>query len=398
MIDFQRQWRYNSTMNNKVNRIIGLNALLKTRSVFLLGPRQTGKSWLIREQFPNALKFNLLQSEVFLSLSSNPSKLREVTQPSQLVVIDEIQRIPELLNEVHYLIEERQSKFLLTGSSARKLRKKGVNLLGGRASTVIFHPLSSIELQEDFNLERALNVGLLPAAYLNADPTERLSSYVDDYLQQEILAEGASRNLPAFSRFLTTAAQCNAQLINFSNIANDAQVSPTTVREYFSLLEDTLIARRLEPWRSSRKRKAINTAKFYFFDTGVVRHLQSRPVYTEGTTEYGHALETYLHHELRCFCDYHSREPLTFWRSATGIEVDFLIGDRLAIELKASRQVSDRMLNGLRALREEGIVKHFVMLSFEPFARVVDGIELVPFSDFVRRLWNGDWEFKLRSV
>ena len=376
---------------NKHSRIIELPRITAERSIFLLGPRQTGKSSLIRDQFPNIKQFNLLKSDTFLSLSAAPHSIRSAITPGELVFIDGIQRIPMLLNEVHYLIEEQQNRFILTGSSARKLRRGGANLLGGRAKTISFHPFSAIELKEQFSLLRALNVGLLPPIYLSDDPEDILSSYVSDYIQQEIIAEGASRNIPAFSRFLATAAHCNAQLINFSNIANDAQVSPTTVREYFAILEDTLIASRLEVWRESKKRKATSTAKVYFFDTGVVRYLQGRKSIPEASPEYGWALETYFHHELRCFVDYRSREPLSFWRSAGGEEVDFLVGERLAIEVKATSKVSHKMLAGLSALKEEGCFKHLVCVANEPFARTVDGIEIVPVGEFVTRLWGGDW-------
>ncbi len=377
---------------DKLKRIIDLADLSKNRSLLLLGPRQTGKSFLLREQLPDVTKFNLLQGEVFISLSAAPYRLREGLREEQLVVIDEIQRIPDLLNEVHYLIEEKRIRFILTGSSARRLRKGGVNLLGGRLRTINFHPFSAMELTTQFDLNRALLYGLLPPVFLGDDPRLALSSYVTDYLEQEIMAEGAARNIPAFSRFLSTAALCNSQLINFSNIANDAQVSPTTVREYFAILEDSLIASRLEPWRESKKRRAIATAKFYFFDIGVVNYLQGRKSILPGTTEFGSALETYLHHELRCFSDYHSGEALSFWRSSTGIEVDFILGNRLAIELKSTTNVSPKMLKGLRALREESQIKHYVVVSLEPFSRVVDGIEIVTISEFVQRLWRGDWD------
>ncbi|MCC6954566.1 MAG: ATP-binding protein [Deltaproteobacteria bacterium] len=376
---------------SSIPRVLELEPLLKSRSVLLLGPRQTGKSWLLREQLPEAKRFNLLQSDLFLSLSASPKLLRDSVQKGDVVVIDEVQRIPELLNEVHYLIEELGVRFVLSGSSARRLRRGGVNLLGGRARTIGFHPLSAIELGERFSLDNALHRGLLPPMVLNEDYQSRLSSYVDDYLQQEIMAEGAARNIPAFARFLTTAALCNAQLINFSNIANDAQVSLTTVREYFAVLEDSLVARKLEVWRESKKRKATSTAKFYFFDTGVVRHLQGRSNIARNIAEFGFALETYLHHELCCFSDYHSAEKLSFWRATNGMEVDFILGNRIAIEVKATAKVSDKMLTGLRALREEKRIKHFLLLSFEPMARKVDGIEIVPVGEFVHRLWRGDW-------
>ena len=225
-----------------IERLVDLNVLLDKKSHFLLGPRQTGKTFLIRHTLENSRVYDLLDAEIYLALSRNPKLIAEELQPQdRTVVIDEIQKLPELLNEVHRLIETYRIRFLLTGSSARKLRRGGINLLGGRARTKYLHPLTYKELKSHFDLSRAIERGLIPSIYFSDDPRADLQAYAGSYLQQEILAEGATRNIPAFSRFLRVAALCNASIVNFTNVANDAQVARTTVYEYFEILKDTLI-------------------------------------------------------------------------------------------------------------------------------------------------------------
>ena len=262
--------------------------------------------------------YNLLENATYLALSHNPGRIaQELTARDRIVVIDEIQRLPELLNEVHLLIEEQGVRFLLTGSSARKLRHGGVNLLGGRARTKHLHPLTSAELGERFDLLRAVQRGLLPSIYFSDDPRADLEAYTGLYLQQEVVAEGAARNVPAFSRFLRVAALCNGTIVNFTKVANDAQVPRTTIHEYFEVLKDTLILHELPAWRMSRKRKPITSSKYYFFDVGVVGSLQNRE-YRPGTPEFGEAFETVMMHELVSYRDYRSGEPLAYWRSTSG--------------------------------------------------------------------------------
>ncbi|MDD5344027.1 MAG: AAA family ATPase, partial [Smithella sp.] len=258
-----------------VDRQLDISALLAKRSLFLLGPRQTGKTSLIHRTLPDTLFYDLLDSKNYLALSHNPGRLaEEIGSSVKRVVIDEIQRIPSLLNEVQRLIETRNVNFLLTGSSARKLRRGGINLLGGRARVKYLHPLTYRELGDKFDLNRAMQRGLLPSIYFSDDPRADLESYAGLYLQQEIMAEGATRNIPAFSRFLKIAAHSNGCIVNFTNIASDAQVARTTVYEYYEILKDTLILRELPPWRKTVKRKPLASSKYYFFDVGVVSALQ----------------------------------------------------------------------------------------------------------------------------
>jgi len=311
----------------------------------------------------------------------------------KLTIIDEIQRIPELLNEVHYLIEERGARFLMTGSSARKLRRGGVNLLGGRARTFRLHPLSMIELGDEFDLDKALQYGMLPAVWTSEDPSILLTAYAVEYLEQEIIAEAAVRNVAAFRRFLSFAALISGQQINYSKLALDAQIKPTTLREHVEILIDSLIASRVAPWQRGHKRKAVSTEKLYLFDTGVTRTLQERRSYAPNTPEYGQAFESLLYHELCCYSEYVSQERISYWRTTTAIEVDFILGDRLAIEAKASRNISDSDLKGLRAIQSECSFKARILVCNESHDRQTeDGILIMSFENFVRRLWSGTWD------
>jgi len=372
-----------------IKRLVDLNVLLDKKSHFLLGPRQTGKTFLIHRTLKNVRVYDLLDSEIYLALSRNPGRISEELQPQdRIVVIDEIQRLPELLNEVHRLIETRGIRFLLTGSSARKLRRGGINLLGGRARTKYLHPLTYKELNGHFDLFLAIERGLIPSIYFSDDPRADLQAYAGAYLQQEILAEGATRNIPAFSRFLRVAAFCNATIVNFTNVANDAQVARTTVYEYFEILKDTLILYELPAWRKSKKRKPLASSKYYFFDVGAVAVLQERK-FRAGTPEFGEAFETYLMHELKSYSDYISGEQLSYWRSTSGFEVDFIIGDHTALEVNAKKNLSPNDIKSLRMLAEEGKLKRYICVSMEPRMRKVDNIVILPYREFLESLWNG---------
>ena len=374
-----------------VPRTLDLPALLATRSHFLLGPRQTGKTSLIRNTLRDAKVYDLLDTSVYLALSQRPGRLAEELGPrDRIVVIDEIQRLPELLNEVHRLIETRGVRFLLTGSSARKLRRGGVNLLGGRARTKYLHPLTWRELGDRFDLARAMARGLLASIYFSDDPHADLQAYAGLYLQQEIIAEGATRSVPAFSRFLKVAALCNGTLVNFTNVANDAQVARTTVYEYFEILKDTLVLYELPAWRKTKTRKPIASSKYYFFDVGVVGSLQGR-TFRPGTPEFGQAFETFLMQELVSYRDYVSGEAISHWRSTSGFKVDFIVDDHTAVEVKAKESVSRQDLKSLRALAEEKTLKRYLCVCLEPRPRKTEGIAVLPFEDFLDALWNGEY-------
>jgi len=372
-----------------VPRLLNLEELLRQKSHFLFGPRQTGKTFLARRMLKNARFYDLLDSSTYLALSQNPGRIaEEVSSLDRIVVIDEIQRIPGLLNEVHRLIEERGIRFLLTGSSARKLRRGGVNLLGGRARTRHLHPLTYRELKAGFDLNRVIESGLLPSIYFSDNPGADLKAYAGTYLQQEIVAEGAARNIPAFSRFLGVAAFCNAMIVNFTNVANDAQVARTTVYEYFDILKDTLLLHELPAWRQSKKRKPIASSKYYFFDVGILATLQGRE-FRPRTPEFGEAFETYLMHELICYRDYVTEEPLSYWRSTSGFEVDFIIGGHTAIEVKAKQNLSPVDLKSLNAISEEKKLKRYLCVSMEPRRRRIGDVIVLPYKEFLEELWGG---------
>lgn len=380
-----------------VHRCLDLQRLLAERSVLLFGPRQTGKSTYVRRQLLGTvtLSFSLLDQGLLTAVLADPTRLRREIEARGLrdtvVCIDEIQKCPALMDEVHLMIEERGIRFLLTGSSARALRRRNVNLLGGRGSDRVMHPFCWQELGGRFSLDRAVNHGLLPPHYLADEPDEGLASYVDRYLTEEIAAEGLARSLPRFARFLQTAATTNAQLLNYSNVARDAQVPRQTVVQWYEVLRDTLLASELPAWSRTVKRKAIETAKFYFFDTGVVRALRRLPRVNEASADFGALFEHYVFLELRAWIDYRRpRTPLAYWRSRSGYEVDFILDDRIAIETEATRLAHGKHLRSLRALGEERLVRRRILVCREDRPRLEDGIEIWPLEHFLATLWNDD--------
>ncbi len=379
-----------------LSRLLDLGPLLDERSLFLFGPRQTGKSTFIRTQLADkiAKTYNLLDRGLFLRLSHDQTLIRQEAVQEDLrdcvICIDEIQKLPELLDEVQLLIEERNIRFLLTGSSARKLRRHSTNLLGGRARDRAFHPLVYPEIgSERFDLLRALNHGLIPFHYLSDDPTEDLYAYVGRYLTEEISAEGISRNIPAFSRFLNVAAAASGQLINFTNIGNDAQVTRQTVQNWYQVLTDTLLGFELPPFHKTSVRKSINTAKFYLFDTGVVRALRDLPPITERNQDFGDFFEHFIAMELKAWVDYRSpRSSLAFWRSTSQFEVDFILDEEIAIEVKSSNNIQEKHLKGIKALQEENMMRRYIVVCQEAAPRRKDGIEILPWRTFLEALWS----------
>lgn len=375
-----------------IDRKLPLADQAKKKSVFLFGPRQTGKTSLISHTISDAKIVNLLKQDTFLYLSQDPSRIRkDLRNETKTLVVDEVQKLPVLLNEIQVLIDEHDLKCILTGSSARRLRRGGVNLLGGRARSLFLHPFVFAELGDRFNLIKALEYGMIPSIYFSDSPRQDLKAYAGDYLQQEIMAEGLTRNLPAFSRFLQTAAQLDGQLIQYTKFHELSGVAKTTAIEYFNILKDTLIAYEVLPWKKSVKRKAIQTAKYYFFDVGVVRFLQDRRRIRKSTPEFGHAFENFIAHELKTFLDYRFfGENLYYWRSTSQFEVDFILQDWLGIEVKACEKVVPFHLKGLKALREEKKIQSLVLVSLDPIARNEGGILLLPYQEFLARLWAGD--------
>jgi predicted AAA+ superfamily ATPase len=398
-LDFIAAIDYRSAM---FQRFLDLPALAAARSFFLLGPRQTGKSTLLRAALPDALYFDLLDAQTFRSLSANPGQMEERVRALRgrraVVVVDEIQKLPELLDEVHRLMELKKSlRFVLTGSSARKLRTGGRNLLGGRASLVRMHPIVYPEIR-DVAPRRPwtdlLHWGGLPSVLTSDTPKERLQAYVGLYLQEEIRSEGLARSIPNFSRFLETAAAMNGEIVNYTKLGHDAQLAPRTVRDYFEILQDTLVGDLLPPFRGTRTRKAVATEKLFFFDVGVVHALLERWTVPPRTTEYGRVLEHLVERELRASIDYlRSDRKLFFWKSLSQMEVDFVLAEGqkpvVAIEIKASRAIAPADLKGLRAFAEDWPRVRKIVVSLEPHARTTeDRIEILPVESFLSQLWD----------
>jgi predicted AAA+ superfamily ATPase len=326
-------------------------------------------------------------------LSRRPTTLREIlqAQSSRTVVIDEVQKIPQLMDEIHWLMENKGYQFILSGSSARKFRRGDASLLGGRAWRYELYPLVTRELK-DFDLDRALVSGLLPMHYLSPDSAMDLKAYVNDYLKEEIQAEALTRNLPAFSRFLESAAVTNGMLLNYSSAARDCGVSVKTIRQYYQILEDTLIGRQLPPWRKSKKRRLIETAKFFFFDTGIVSSLLNYRTLAPGTPEFGRAFEHFILQECWAYRHYSRSDfPMSYWRTAGGAEVDLILGDGdAAIEIKSSEHAGERT-RGLHLFSEENACRQRLVISRDPFPRKLDsGITVLPWQVFCEMLWSGE--------
>ncbi len=378
-------------------RALDLDDLIIDRSCFLFGPRQSGKSSFLRRQLSEkpVLYVDLLDRAEFLQFQRYPNLLRERLAASGneagLVVIDEIQKIPELLDEVHWLIENKQTRFLMSGSSARKLRRAGSNLLGGRALMRHLHGFSCMEIPE-FDLAHAINCGTLPPNYLSRRPEEDLAAYVGQYLSEEIAAEGLVRNLPAFARFLEVAASCNGQIMNYTSIASDTGINRQTVVNYFQILKDTMLGFELPPFRESVKRKAAGASKFYLADMGVVRFLRRLEKVIPPSADYGAFFEHFVFLELRAFLDYFDpRTEIGLWRTEKGeFEVDFVVGCRWGIEVKSSERVASRHLDGLRKLRDEGLVKKLAVVCCESHCRHLEeeNIRIYPWRDFMHELWS----------
>lgn len=361
-------------------------------SIFLFGARQIGKTTILHQRFPDAIFFDLLDSNVRARFQRRPVLLYEMLKDKPegtLVIVDEIPEVPELLNEVHRLIAERNMLFILCGSSARKLKRRGHNTLGGRAYPVFLYPLVSAEIP-DFDIDRAIAVGMIPPHYLAKNPWRRLAAYIDVYLKEEIKEEAMVRSLDAFQRFLEVAALTDGEMVNYSNIAQECGVSAVTVNSYFDILEDTLVGYRIPAYTKVKQRRLVQAPRFYYFDIGVVNYLLHRKELVRGTPDYGHAFEHLVVQELVAYMHYrHSEEALSYWRTYTGIEVDVIIGDcRVAIEIKSAEEVQNRHLKNLKIFGEEHPASRRIIVSLDVFSRTIGGIECLYVMDFFRMLWK----------
>lgn len=374
-----------------LNRILQLNNEIDN-SIFLFGARQTGKTTILHQQFPDAIFIDLLNTTVKDRLRRRPAILYDTLKDKPadtLVIIDEIPEVPELLNEVHRLIVERQLIFILCGSSARKLKRKGHNTLGGRALPIYLYPLVCAEIP-DFDIDRAVTYGMIPSHYLAKRPERLLAGYIDIYLKEEIKEEALVRNLDAFHRFLEVAALTDGEIINNNNIAQECGVHATTVNSYFDILEDTLLGYRIPAFTKMMKRRLVQAPRFYYFDIGIVNHLLHRKELVRGTADYGHAFEHLVTQELVAWLHYtHSDERLSYWRTYTGIEVDVVIGDaRIAIEIKSTEEIQNKHLKNIKIFAEEHPDSRLIVVSLDMFTRRIGNIECMYVNDFFHLLWT----------
>lgn len=367
------------------------------QSAFLWGPRKTGKSTYLHTSFPDSLTFDLLQTDLLLDLVKRPALLRErllATPPEKLlspVILDEVQKVPQLLDEVHWLIENQGLSFILCGSSARKLKRGGVNLLGGRAWRYEMHPLTSVEIG-DLDLLQALNRGLVPAHYLSPEYRRSLDAYVVDYLKEEVFDEGLTRNVAAFSRFFEAMGYSHGDLTNYANIARDCGVDAKTVKEYYQILVDTLLGTFIEPWKRRQERQVIGkTPKFYLFDVGVAGALTRRRITEERGESFGRAIEHFILMEIQAHQSYRELGyKVHFWRTKSGLEVDFVLGDgEVAVEVKGSSRVNPSELRSLHTFVAENRPRRAILVCNEKAPRIVDGVEILPWREFLARLWGG---------
>ena len=354
------------------------------KSFFLFGPRATGKTTWLQKLFPTGLIIDLLESELYNLLLASPSRLEELIPPqfNDWLIIDEVQRIPELLNEVHRLIEQRKIKFVLTGSSARKLRAKGVNLLAGRALIRFMHPLTAGELGSDFSLCNSLKFGHLPAIYSEPDPGDYLASYIRTYLREEVQQEGLTRNLSTFARFLEAASFSQASTLNITEIARECRANRKLVEEYFYILEDLLLAHRLPVFTKRAKRRMAAHPKFFLFDVGVYRAIRPKGPLDSPEEIDGSALETLVFQELRAVNDlYRLGYELYYWRTSNGREVDFVLygeAGLIAIEVKRAAKIRTREFRGLKAFAKDYPQATLYMFYGGDKEIFVDNVNLIP--------------------
>jgi uncharacterized protein len=368
---------------------------LGKESAFLWGARQTGKSTLIKALYPHVqYYFDLLLNNEFERFQRNPSLLREILEfadNTQPVIIDEIQRLPDLLFEIQWLIVNRNIQFILSGSSPRKIIRTGGNLLGGRAVRYELYPLIYPEIP-DFDLMKALNNGLLPRHYLTQNPEKLLSAYIGSYLKDEIMAEARIRNILSFSRFLETAAFSNGEMVNYSNIAADCGVSAITIKEYYQILEDTLTGRFLPSFQKKPKRRVIIAPKFYYFDIGITNYLLKRGRIEMGSESFGKVFEHFIYNEIYAHSRYSDLNyQISYWRTTSQIEVDFILGDHeIAVEVKATNNANLRHFKGLISFGEEYNVKKLILVSNDPVPRKINNIIVLPWKIFLDQLWSGE--------
>lgn len=376
-------------------RVLNLD-LPARQSAFLWGPRKTGKSTFLKMRFPESFTIDFLQTDLFLEYSKRPSLLRERLSAgrdkfSSPIILDEVQKVPQILDEIHWMIENSGLSFILCGSSARKLKKGRANMLGGRAWRYEMFPLVFPELNE-LNLLKILNRGLIPIHYLQDGYGKSLQAYTQDYLKEEVFAEGLIRNIPAFSRFFDAMGYSHGELTNYSNIARDCGVDSKTVKEYYQILQDTLLGTMVSPFKKRQNRQVISRAsKFYLFDVGVAGAICKRRLTETKGRDFGKAFEHFIFMELNAYSSYNDLDyEINFWRTKSGLEVDFILGNgEVAIEVKGTSRVDSRDLRPLAAFTQEYSPRRSLVVSNEREKRVCDRITIVPYAEFLNELWAG---------
>ena len=379
---------------DKIERIFKVTDI-QDDSVFLFGARQTGKTTLLRDLFSNSIFYDLLENNTYERMRRNPSLLRQElanAREGTIVIIDEIQLIPELLNEVHWLIVRQGVHFILSGSSARKLKRKGTNTLGGRAIRNVLYPLVSAEIP-DFDIIKAVNRGMLPRHYLTSNETllkKRMGAYISVYLKEEIIAEAVVRKLSSFNRFLEVAALTNSEIVNYNNIAQDCGIDAKTVKEYFAILEETLVGYMIPAYTKKVKRRLNQSPKFYYFDVSIPNYLLHKFNLQPGSDDFGHAFEHLIIEEIIAYIGYNGIDKrLSYWHTYDGYEVDAVIGDaEIAIEMKSSNEVQSKHIKGLKAFAEEHPETRLIIVSMDIAPRIFNGVEVMPATHFLKELWS----------
>lgn len=363
-------------------------------AMFLFGARQTGKSTLLKERFPKAIYIDLLKSDVRNRFKQHPEEFRESLlryPPETLVIVDEIQKVPDLLDEVHWLMVEKGLWFILSGSSARKIKKSGANNLGGRAIPETLFPLVSAEIP-DFDIERAVQNGMIPRHYMIANARNRMRAYIDLYVKEEIIEEALVQNVDEFIRFMEVAAIMDGEILNYENVASDCEVSANTVKAYYKILVDTLLGFEVPAYRKVIKRKLYKSPRFYYFDIGIANHLTKRYQLAPKTPEYGHAFEHLIIQEIVAYLAYtNSDEELTYWHTYENIEVDAIIGDaRVAIEIKSTDHVDHGDKKGIMEFAKEHPNAKQILVSRDRISRRSGNVDLHYVTDFFKALWAGE--------
>lgn len=381
-------------MDKKYKRVLKIE-LPPKQSAFLWGARKTGKSTYLKENFKESVYIDFLRTDLMHEYTVRPSTLRERLIANEQakkfpVILDEVQKVPGILDEVHWLIENTEMNFILCGSSARKLIKNQSNLLGGRAWRYEMFPLVYPEV-DDYNLLQALTRGLIPSHYTQTQYKKSLKAYCNDYLKEEVFNEGLTRNIPAFSRFFESLGYSHGEMTNYANIARECGVDAKTVKEYYQILIDTLLGYFVLPYKKNQSRQVITkTPKFYLFDVGIAGYLTKRHLTELRGEQFGKAFEHLIFLEINAYRSLNDLDfSINYWRTKTGIEVDFILGDaETAIEVKGKNRIDNKDLRGLKTFAEEYKSKKLIIVCNEKEPRRVDNILILPWKMFFEKLWS----------